>query len=87
MEITGIITALIVGAVIGALARLVVPGRQSISIIVTILLGIVGAFVGGFIGAAITNSQIVIFLLQVAVAAVLVALVGGTAARGQRARR
>jgi uncharacterized membrane protein YeaQ/YmgE (transglycosylase-associated protein family) len=84
MGITGVISAIIVGAIIGALARLVVPGRQSIGILVTIVLGIVGAFIGGFIATAFTTSQVVVFLLQVAVAAALVAIVGGTAKRGAR---
>jgi len=45
-----IISLLVVGLIAGALARLVVPGRQHLSIAMTILLGIVGSFVGGFIG-------------------------------------
>lgn len=45
-----IITLLIVGLLAGALARLLVPGRDPIGIGGTILLGIVGSFVGGFLG-------------------------------------
>ncbi|MDQ2750947.1 MAG: GlsB/YeaQ/YmgE family stress response membrane protein [Pseudonocardiales bacterium] len=45
-----IVTVIIVGLIAGALARLLVPGRQDISIPMTILLGIVGSFVGGFLG-------------------------------------
>lgn len=45
-----IITLIIVGLIAGAVARLLVPGRQSMSIPMTILLGIIGSFVGGFIG-------------------------------------
>jgi uncharacterized membrane protein YeaQ/YmgE (transglycosylase-associated protein family) len=45
-----IITLIIVGLIAGALARLVVPGRQNLSIPMTILLGIIGSFVGGFLG-------------------------------------
>ena len=45
-----IITLIIVGLIAGALARLVVPGRQNLSIAMTILLGIIGSFVGGFLG-------------------------------------
>ena len=45
-----IITIIIVGLIAGALARLIVPGRQSMSVPMTILLGIVGSFVGGFLG-------------------------------------
>ncbi|RFA11308.1 transglycosylase [Subtercola boreus] len=45
-----IISLIVVGLIAGALARLIVPGRQSISILMTIVLGIVGSFVGGFLG-------------------------------------
>lgn len=45
-----IVSVIIVGLIAGAIARLVVPGRQSMSIGMTILLGIVGSFVGGFLG-------------------------------------
>ena len=45
-----IITMIIVGLIAGALARLIVPGRQDMSILMTIVLGIVGSFVGGFLG-------------------------------------
>jgi len=45
-----IITLIIVGLIAGALARLVVPGRQNIGVLGTILLGIVGSFIGGFLG-------------------------------------
>lgn len=38
------------GLIVGALAKLVMPGRDPGGIVVTILLGIVGAVVGGFIG-------------------------------------
>ena len=45
-----IITMIVVGLIAGALARLIVPGRQNISIPMTILIGIIGSFVGGFLG-------------------------------------
>ena len=45
-----IVSLIIVGLIAGALARLLVPGRQHMSIPATILLGIVGSFVGGFLG-------------------------------------
>ncbi|MBF4571642.1 GlsB/YeaQ/YmgE family stress response membrane protein [Herbiconiux sp. VKM Ac-1786] len=45
-----IISLLVIGLIAGALARLIVPGRQSISIPMTILLGVIGSFVGGFLG-------------------------------------
>ena len=45
-----IVSMIIVGLIAGALARLLVPGRQDLSILMTIVLGIVGSFVGGFLG-------------------------------------
>lgn len=45
-----VVTLLIVGLVAGAIARLLVPGRQHMSVLMTIVLGIVGSFVGGFLG-------------------------------------
>jgi uncharacterized membrane protein YeaQ/YmgE (transglycosylase-associated protein family) len=45
-----IITILIVGLIAGFVARAIVPGRQNLSIGLTLLLGIVGSFVGGFLG-------------------------------------
>ena len=51
--ISTIISAIIVGAIIGALGRLVVRGRQNISILVTIVIGIVAALIGTFIANAL----------------------------------
>ena len=48
-----IILTIIVGAIVGALAKLVMPGRDPGGIIVTMLLGIAGAVLGGFIGRAL----------------------------------
>jgi uncharacterized membrane protein YeaQ/YmgE (transglycosylase-associated protein family) len=45
-----IVTLIIVGLIAGALARLIVPGRQHMSIPMTIAIGMVGSFVGGFLG-------------------------------------
>ncbi len=45
-----IITVIVVGLLAGALARLLVPGKQSMSILTTLVLGVVGSFVGGFLG-------------------------------------
>lgn len=45
-----IVILALVGLVAGALARLLVPGRDPMGIGATILLGIVGSFIGGFLG-------------------------------------
>ena len=46
MEITGIITAVVFGAAIGGLGRMVAPGRNQVTMFVTILVGIVAALAG-----------------------------------------
>lgn len=46
MEISGVISAIVIGIVIGVLGRLVIPGRQRIGILWTIVIGIVAAFIG-----------------------------------------
>ncbi|MCH0571002.1 GlsB/YeaQ/YmgE family stress response membrane protein [Streptomyces sp. MUM 136J] len=51
MEISGIISAIVIGAVIGVLGRLVVPGRQHIGVLLTIAVGIVAALLGSAIAA------------------------------------
>ena len=75
MTVTGIITAIIIGAIIGALGRLVVPGRQPIPIWLTIVVGIVAAFIGtwlaGVLGISTSTPGIdwLELLVQVVVAA------------------
>ncbi|MGV0852484.1 GlsB/YeaQ/YmgE family stress response membrane protein [Mycolicibacterium phlei] len=87
MTITGVITAILIGTVIGVLGRLVLPGRQPIGFLVTILVGIVSAFIGTAIARAIgiptTTSGIdwLELLVQVLVAAVGVALVAALMGR------
>ncbi|MEV6931803.1 GlsB/YeaQ/YmgE family stress response membrane protein [Dactylosporangium sp. NPDC051485] len=44
-----ILWAIIGGAVIGVLARLILPGRQNISVVATVVVGIIAAFIGGLI--------------------------------------
>ncbi|AYL40046.1 GlsB/YeaQ/YmgE family stress response membrane protein [Streptomyces fungicidicus] len=75
MEIDGIISAIVIGIVIGVLGRLVVPGRQRIGILWTILVGIVAALIGSAIasaaGVADTNGvDWVEWLIQIGLAAV-----------------
>jgi uncharacterized membrane protein YeaQ/YmgE (transglycosylase-associated protein family) len=87
MTITGIITAILIGIVVGVLGRLVVPGKQHISVIVTILVGIVAAFLGTVLARALgiptaTNGiDWLELLVQVIVAALGVALVSGVTGR------
>jgi uncharacterized membrane protein YeaQ/YmgE (transglycosylase-associated protein family) len=88
VEISGIITALIIGLIIGALGRLVVPGKQNIPIWLTLLIGVVAALLGtllaGAIGVAETRGIDWIELaLQVGLAAVGVAIVAGVRGRSR----
>jgi uncharacterized membrane protein YeaQ/YmgE (transglycosylase-associated protein family) len=55
MQILGLI---LIGIVIGVLARLVLPGRQRIGVMMTVLLGIVGALIGGIVASAIGTGDI-----------------------------
>lgn len=47
----GILSWIIMGLIVGALAKMIMPGDDPGGFIVTILIGIAGAFVGGFIGS------------------------------------
>lgn len=86
MTVTGIISAIIVGLIIGALGRLVVPGKQSIPIWLTLVIGVVAAFVGTFLARAIGLSagpgfQVGELIVQVLVAALGVFLISGAYSR------
>ncbi|HEV8568388.1 MAG TPA: GlsB/YeaQ/YmgE family stress response membrane protein [Actinoplanes sp.] len=86
MTITGIITALIIGLIIGALGRLVVPGKQNIPIWLTMVIGVVAALLGTVIANAIGVGDTkgvdwIELLFQVALAAIGVALVAGIGGR------
>jgi uncharacterized membrane protein YeaQ/YmgE (transglycosylase-associated protein family) len=68
----------LVGLVIGALARLVLPGSQPIGWLWTVGAGIAGALLGGIVADAFDFGGIFEFLLAVGVAAALIAALGGT---------
>ena len=88
MTITGIFSAILIGIVVGVIGRLLVPGKQPIGMLLTILVGIVSAFIGTAIARALgmptaTGSiDWLELLVQVVVAAIGVALVAGL--MGQR---
>ena len=90
MTVTGIVTALIVGLIVGALGRLVVPGRQNMPIWLTMVVGVIAALLGTVIANAIgvsTDTPGVDWgelLVQVVVAAIGVAIVAGVTGRGRR---
>ncbi|HNM11496.1 MAG TPA: GlsB/YeaQ/YmgE family stress response membrane protein [Mycobacterium sp.] len=87
MTITGIISAILIGVVVGVLGRLVVPGKQRIGMLLTILVGIVAAFLGTALARAMgiptatSGVDWLELLVQVVVAALGVALVAGLTGR------
>jgi uncharacterized membrane protein YeaQ/YmgE (transglycosylase-associated protein family) len=89
---TGIITALIIGLIIGALGRLVVPGRQSIPLWLTLVVGVGAALLGTAIArsAGVADTEGVDWieiLIQVGLAALgvlLVVALGGSRNRVSR---
>lgn len=75
-----IIGAIVVGLIVGVLARLVMPGKQNIGIVMTILLGVVGSFLGSWITYQLGYSNanggfaIIPFLVGVVLAVILIAI-------------
>jgi uncharacterized membrane protein YeaQ/YmgE (transglycosylase-associated protein family) len=94
IEINGIIMAIIIGAIVGGLGRLVVRGRQNISLLMTLVIGIAAALIGTFVAQQLhvgTSGQIdwIQLAIQVGLAAIGVTLYtgGGRSRRRGRSRR
>jgi uncharacterized membrane protein YeaQ/YmgE (transglycosylase-associated protein family) len=89
MTFTIILGWLVTGLVIGGLAHLLVPGRNRIGIIRTLVVGIVGALAGGLITAALlgTGHLIITFLVALVVAALLIATITRSSGRRLSGRR
>lgn len=71
----------IIGLVIGALGRLLVPGPNAMGIGATILAGLGGAFLGGLVGALLGLAAGWVLLLQIAAAALIVYAISRRPAR------
>ncbi|MGF7238676.1 MAG: GlsB/YeaQ/YmgE family stress response membrane protein [Frankia sp.] len=70
-----LVSAALVGAIIGGLARLVIPGRQRIGIFSTVVIGWIGSLVGSLIGRHLFHvGSVLTVLCEIGVAAVLVAI-------------
>ena len=82
-----ILGAIIVGLIVGALARLVMPGKQNIGVIMTIVLGALGSFLGSWLvyslGYSNSNGglEIIPFLVGIIVAVLLIAAYLGITGR------
>jgi uncharacterized membrane protein YeaQ/YmgE (transglycosylase-associated protein family) len=89
MAITGVFTAIVIGLIIGALGRLVVPGRQRIPLWLTLVIGIVAALLGTVLAAALDVDETggidwIELVLQIAVAAA--GVTAAAAILGRRSR-
>lgn len=83
-----IFTAILAGIVLGALGRLLVPGRQAIGWILTFTLGLLGAFIGGFLAEGLDlDVWWQVLIVQAVVAAILVFVVAGFIGSKSRQRR
>lgn len=87
-----IIVALIVGCIVGPLARLILPGRQNISVPMTVLLGAIGSLVGAWVGANFLGTEGDQFsfwglILGTIFAIVAVLIYGAVTGRDNTARR
>jgi len=85
----GIIGFIVFGLVVGALARLILPGRQSIGLILTLVLGLAGSVIGGVVANSIGSGDIFelnIFGSIVAIVSAVVLLAIAEAATAKRRR-
>jgi len=88
-----ILGLIVVGLIIGALARLIKPGKQRLSILGTMLLGIVGAIIGGVIGGLFNDRTNIFelnflgFVIAVIAAVLLIGVAEGLSGRNRRAVR
>jgi uncharacterized membrane protein YeaQ/YmgE (transglycosylase-associated protein family) len=75
----GILSWIVMGLIVGILAKLIMPGKDPGGIIITILMGIAGAFLGGYIGSFLgigtfTGFNLVSILLAIGGALLLLIL-------------
>lgn len=76
-----ILAFIVFGLIVGLIARAILPGRQSLGLVATILLGIVGSFVGGFLVSLFTDNRVTDMntagLIGSVVGAIVVLMVAG----------
>lgn len=86
-----IILALVVGAIIGLVARLLMPGKQDIGMIMTVVLGALGGLIGSWVATKFgyhnANGGIAWIPLFIGIGAAIVLIAIWEAVRGRRARR
>ena len=91
MSIGGIVLALLIGLVAGLIARAVVPGKQDLGIVATIVLGLIGSVVGNLLASLIFRGQAEFDLggwwASILGAILVLAVYVSVAGRGRRAVR
>jgi uncharacterized membrane protein YeaQ/YmgE (transglycosylase-associated protein family) len=70
----GIIGFLVFGLVVGALARLIKPGKQNLSLLMTLVLGVVGSLIGGVVATALGTGEFTELNVIGAVVAIIAAV-------------
>ena len=89
MDLWEILGTIVFGAVIGVLARIVLPGKQNINLIVTVILGVLGALIGYWAWGQISDKGDTVgidwirWFISIAAAAILVAIYGSIMGRKQ----
>jgi uncharacterized membrane protein YeaQ/YmgE (transglycosylase-associated protein family) len=83
MLIGTLIGWIVAGLIVGAFARLLVPGKQDMGVAMTIVLGIVGALVAGFLGSLMFGPRLVtdgaeVYAIETAWPGWIMAVLGGT---------
>jgi uncharacterized membrane protein YeaQ/YmgE (transglycosylase-associated protein family) len=75
LDISSLLGYILIGLVVGLVARLLVPGRTSIGLLATIVIGVIGAVIGGWLaGAVFEETKGVDWIASILVAVVLVLL-------------
>jgi uncharacterized membrane protein YeaQ/YmgE (transglycosylase-associated protein family) len=87
----GILGWIILGLIAGAIAKLILPGRQGGGWLITLLLGVVGALLGGFLGSVLFNAPLQDFWslqtwILAIVGSIIVLLIYGLVTRGRSSR-
>jgi uncharacterized membrane protein YeaQ/YmgE (transglycosylase-associated protein family) len=82
MALWALWTTIVVGLILGALGRLIVPGPQRIGFLATLVAGLCGSILGGYLGQHVLDAgRFVTVLLEIGVAALAVAAIAAVTNR------
>jgi len=88
VEIIGIIGFIIFGLFVGVVARLIKPGRQNLSVLATLLLGVAGALIGGLVASTLGTGtfgdmDLLGGIVAIIAAVVLIGIAEGASSKGK----